>query len=677
MTAIASKTQKEFKGDIDHEKTLGFMISNPVKGNDGAYIAIREAINNSFDVGATEIKIKFGTYEKNPALFISDNGAGFSHVGVNSAMSYFISSRKREDLKTIGTNGTGIKGFLGLGKFEKTRLTILSTSKELGPVKMDVTFQYLVDLANKKAEAEEYVTRLMSPLKEWRDADIKRTTGTTLILTGFDARKLKRTDQIINELGEYLTPKSSKCIKVLEEGKWKDLVPPAFKGVFYDFSYKTEGLGNIIFELYYGGNGEGPVVCGSMNAIIGLGELCKEMKREQKKRISKIWKSVAGHIYMDNANQYRLHDNSFSEKFYENKACEELVEVLNAVSEELIEKSEEKKTSELMQRQQILINRIVEAGRLISPPGNIDEGKRDETSLRPFGNIESEEDIYIVPKVLRLLTRQEQQITLRNSGKKEISFDNAEWKSAGVVTVLSYKGASAKVKSGQYKGEGEIQISGSFGQHTIKVEVDDMSMLPFVQGPRYVKPGSSHNYKLQRYEKFEVNWKLEKAPNGISLIATSDRKTVAIKIENNREDCSFELIAFEKGVTDKVIARKKVSVLQDGTFTKLPASIIHIGELDYVLSIEANYPATVAQIDYYFNDGDTPQIVVNPTHPRIKNMKFFYSIDHILAAIANAAMIDQVSKGAMKASEAPARAEDFILKIKSELFKKDAEGQQQ
>lgn len=78
---------------------------------------------------------------------------------------------------------------------------------------------------------------------------------------------------------------------------------------------------------------------------------------------------------------------------------------------------------------------------------------------------------------------------------------------------------------------------------------------------------------------------------------------------------------------------------------------------------------TVAQVDYLFRESGIPEIMVNPIHQRIKDLGYMQSMDHILVAIANAAVMDQVSEGIIRVAEAQGIVENFIWVMKENLLK--------
>lgn len=673
MTEIVSKRKKstvsaKLNNRYNHKETLTTSLTTPVKGKDGLYVAVREAVNNAFDAKATEIKIYFATGNE-PILGIDDNGVGFDQKGTDSAMSYAFSARQREDITTIGANGTGLKSFIGLGSVENNLLTLYSVSRELpNCTKMEIDFEYLLALAEKKPLKREYVREIKIP-KNWLD-HMKRTTGTTVHYTGFDGRKMKSMTQMINEFGSYITPKALPFIRVRDDnGGWQHLAEPIFDGKKYEFSFETKGLGNVIFEVYYGGSGDGPKICGAINEILPFIELYNKMSKEQKKQVSKIWKSTSGHIYLQNANIFRTHDGSFSDAFYQSDACTELVELMGVVSEEVEKLANQEREEELLRKKQILINRIIEAGRIISPPKEISQQQISQLHQydRPFLGIgQVDQDIYILPRGLNLFPNEKVSITLNNRGKQVVSFNNATWHIEGShVELLKQSNEFAEIKAGTKLGRSTVIIEGSFGVHRIEIIVSTNSIKPFISGPSYIRPGNVITYMLQRHQDDRVEWFLLDAPKEVRRQNTSNLKTFVLEVDQNCPECSIVIGVREQG-KEQVLAQKKVNIL-DSVRNQPP--LISIAGYEYLLVIGTYFPETIAQVDYFYEDEIVPKIVFNPLHSRIKDIGFFYSLDHVLAAIGNAAMIDQVSRGNMKATLAASEVEKFIDKFKEQILK--------
>jgi hypothetical protein len=662
-------TKRRFRTGVNLEGTLRDHILTPVRGQNGAYIALREAINNSLDAKSTKVRIKFGTYENQPAIIIMDDGVGMNHAGITSAMSYAFSSRMREDLTTIGANGTGLKSLLGLGSLEKTKITAITVHGKNDPVKMEITFKYVVALAQKKVNGDDHIAAIPLP-KDWASDIEGRTTGTTIILTGFDGRKIKSPDQVISQFGDFLTPKACRFVEVQNGKLWFQVEPETFKGEPYEIALQNDNLGEVIFDLYYGSYGDGPKVCGPVNEIIPLTRLYQNMDRAQKGKVSKIWKTVSGHIYIQTANKYRMHEGSFSEEFYSSNACNELIDMLKEVSEELEDLSRDARNKQLLKKRDVLIDKIIKASNSISPVdmqiSPADAGNR-AAGVKPSTR---EEDVYIVPKGLRLYPEEKVPIVLRNQGKNEISFAKATWHVDGKIIALEKSLAGTATVKALKQGSTEIVVRGDFGKHTIQILVSHAPSAPFVSGPNYIKPGNDYTYELKRHEKDNVVWEIQQHDKSVTIKESpASKKEVIVHVPGHCPDGAFILTVRNRS-TKAVVAEKRINIAENGSLEFTP--IIHIGKKDYILKKEFYFPETIAQVDYAFNDSAIPEIVVNTLHPRIKDLGAYYAADPILVSIANAAMIDQVSEGIVKREDAARLAEEFVSSVKDKI-KEDLE----
>lgn len=658
-------TALKINAQFNHKKNTEYMINSIMSGPNGVFIAMREAVNNSLDAGATDIRISVSVHEGIPALIIEDNGSGFNKKNIDSVMSYGYSSRKREDLTSIGTNGTGIKTFLALGSFDRTKITIYSVSKEMPEcTKMELTFEYVLSLAKQDAKPGKHVHTVPIP-PSW-NSKMKRATGATLILTGYDGRKMKNAKQIITEFAQFLTPRAVKLIRIYDGHSLKEIAPAEFNGSSYELSLNTPKLGNVEFEIFYGGSGEGPVICGKINAIMSLTDLYRRLSPDQKRKMSKIWKTVSGHIYIEKANMYREHDNSFLDDFYSSNACGELLEILNVVSEELEKLDEAARDAEAFKKKKDIINNIIEAGKLVSPPILNQSNSLSMVAGPASGAVGADVEVYIVPKIIRIYTNKSETVVLTNKGNKTLNFDDAAWVSEdpSMATILEIKGGMATIKAGKNPGTTNVIITGSFGKHVMEVRVSKSMAGPFIIGPSYINPGERKEYELKQHEG-PVVWSLEESNKGISLIADpTGKKKVSIEASLNCRDSSCILVARDS--KKQVLAQKKVNVVENENRAR-NNRVIRIGEENYLLSVDTYYPEILAQVDTSFTDG-LPSIVINPIHARVKNMGTVASIDAFLVSIAFAAVIHQSSEGKLNLVQAGTTAEKFISDVRQQLL---------
>lgn len=289
-----TKTDKTRKGKhkkvnarFNHAQMLEHLILDPVSGPLGLFVAIREAINNAIDAGATQVTIFYGTREGLPSITISDNGIGFNQKGVDSVMSYAYSSRSRTDVKTIGTNGTGTKCLLALGDYKETQVIFETVSKELEhPLRLENSYKYLLELAKGKVAADDYIKEIAQP-KQWGKYLEGRTTGTDATIINVDKRKI-REGNLANNLSEVLTPRAAQYVTIQTNAGPVPVLPRLLDGKHYEFSYEQPLLGKVQFDLYYGKRGDGPSICGPVNEIMHFSDIAKHLTPIQKNKIGHI-----------------------------------------------------------------------------------------------------------------------------------------------------------------------------------------------------------------------------------------------------------------------------------------------------------------------------------------------------------------------------------------------------
>jgi hypothetical protein len=655
--------KKSIDAVVNHREVYMHMIQGHVQGDSGRFIALREAINNSFDAGATKIQIRIGKKEGVPTLTISDNGSGFSDKGVASAMGYAASANARDDVKTIGANGTGLKSFLGLGNIESTKLTLYSVHRQHpGCRKMTITFRYLMDMINKKTKAEDHVEDVAIPRNWFEDLESKdRTTGTTLELTGHSVKIIGTAKNIIKHLGEYLTPKACSHVEIFDEGDWHKVLPVAFKGKYYQFVYPMETLGMVMFNIYYGdSNAEGPTICASMNAIQPFFDLVKHLDTENKKQISKVWKVIGGHIYIEKGNTFRRHDGSFGNAFYESSACPDFLGLLQAVGQELELLNEQERNTQVLQKREMLVSKIIEASQTINP---VQPGTGGSPDAYKKGRMEpSQDELCLVPTRLRLYPGQTKSIYLHNIGTKSIDLSGVEWSltSAG-LTVISTLGPQVTIKAGPQVSEVTLVAKLPNLEHKVLVNIDTMPVGPYISGPGGVKPGTEAFWHLLRYDKI-VDWQISPSSSYIKLEQSTDTKgEIKLTVSDKSPEGSFKLTAYRKGTIEEVASKQILVTHQNGR----TSPIISVNNQEYNLMVDVYCPDTVAQIDYLWTEGEElPTIVVNPLHPRVKNLGSHLALDHYLAAIATAALAYQLEKKIITVKQVAPLIEEFIGKLK-------------
>ena len=665
----------KIKAGFNHKQVISQDIDRISLGDNGIFTALREAINNSLDAEADQITIRFGEFEGADALIVSDNGRGFDAAGIKSAMSYAYSSRERRDVKTIGANGTGRLSLLGLGDKEKTKITIFSMNRDvLGCQKMEISFEYLWKMAGKKVKADDYVSKIDLP-KDWL-ADIKnRSTGSTIILTGYDGRTVRGPSQILKSLGNYLTPRALEKINVYEDSAWKFVAPALFKGKPYKISFNDhlKYLGVVDFELYYGqSNIEELAICGKLNKIITFNELLKPVNRDEKSKLSKAWKNVSGHIYIEKANVYRMHDGSLNKEFYQH-AQGPLMEILQIVGEELEQKTEEYENSELVEKRTTLLQQIIEANREL----NIHDFPSNSAPVakKPSGKVVDDE-YYIVPNLVRLFPRDEKVITLNNLGSKIIERRDIRWSTdSNLFTITPNPNGTVSVKVGEKMGSGKLIADGDFGQHSINVIINTLPVGPHIVGPGALRPGSVYTYTLQRHDNPNVEWEIRCSKPGASISDIGDRKVV-LTVPENFPEAEIILAVKVKGSTEDVATKKITITNENGKHSPT----LRINGREYKVVMEAYFPDTVAQIDTLDwdkpakNDSDAPDIptiVLNPVHPRLKKMGKVAALDYYLTMFAAVALADQVQEGIIRSDNMAPILEEFVGATRTKVLTPD------
>ena len=121
-----------------------FKISSALKDLIGSdlitdnFVAVFELVKNSFDAGASEVKITFeDIYSKNAKIIIQDNGKGMSYDDITTKWLFLGYSAKRdgtEDYRNKINSGRVYAGAKGVGRFSCDRLgkflNLITKSKE-------------------------------------------------------------------------------------------------------------------------------------------------------------------------------------------------------------------------------------------------------------------------------------------------------------------------------------------------------------------------------------------------------------------------------------------------------------------------------------------------------------------------------------------------------------------
>ncbi len=364
-------TRKNLGVAFNIEVMLKNYLSLPVAGGNGILIVLREIINNSIDARAKRVRIWFDTYNGKKALFVADDGIGLNESAIKAFMSHGFSNKLRDDIKTIGVNGTGSKHAIGLGeRFDKNHITLLSVSKELPRcTEMNVDYDYLVELLEKqdKMPLDNHVKETAIP-SNWNKYLKERTTGATFIYTGFTKKEVGDAAFYINQLGNYISPKSAEFVRIMDDnGQWQPIKEAEMQGTRFKWDISMDTLGKVELDFYYGGSKSNLMICGPVNSIMPLSILLSRMTPDQKGSIKKIFYGLSGFIYLEKGNTFRTHEGNFNDNFYRGDACTEFLMVINDVSKELEKMVQQEKERTLIRERTDLIDRIVTVARTINP----------------------------------------------------------------------------------------------------------------------------------------------------------------------------------------------------------------------------------------------------------------------------------------------------------------------
>lgn len=668
------KTKQKFKGRFNHDKTLEQQILDPVSGPMGIYLALREAVNNAIDAGATQVIIYYGTHDGLPSITISDNGKGFNHKGVESVMSFAYSSRDRQDVKTIGANGTGTKCLLSLGNYRETTVIFETVSKELEtPLRMENTYDYLLKLIKSKARADDHIQEISKP-KGWTKYLPDRTTGTDVTIVNIDRRKI-REKNLADNLAEVLTPRAAKYVSVQTAAGLVQVEPRVMEGKKYEFTFNQPSLGEVHLELYYGKRGDGPSICGPVNEIQHFSQIAQRLSGAQKAKIGHIWKTVSGYIYLERGNVYRVHNNTFGPTFFESEALQEFLALLEAVGPEIAELNQKERDQVTLSKREHMLDHIISANHLLCPAAM--QAAPSGAGVPKKYSEEVDVPVKLVPERLMLRTKKQTVVRLYNQGTDVVDLVGIKWTVAdGLVTIVRQEQGAATIATGTDVGTTTLTATGTFGSHEVIVVVHEGSTAPYIKGPPAIRPGGVELYHVYNYHE-KVAWRLAQGPSAgieVTIQDDNDTKEVSVSVEEQVAEQVIVLVAHKPHKPNEIVAQRKL-VITKATGHK--NTVIRINNVDYNLEKGFHYPNALAQIDYLWNGAETlPTIVFNPLHERVKRLGNIDALPHYLAAIAQAALVYQVENGTIKASEVVPIAEDFIATMGSEIEKALSEKKQ-
>lgn len=610
-----------------------------LKGNKALVAAINEPINNSFDHGATEVRLRFGTYKGKQALFIMDDARGFNESGVDSMLSFGFSDKSQYDTQTIGVNGTGSKAVLGLGDLKETKVNIISFSDTFKHgIHLDFNLDYLFDLADGKAvkpKKQESISRV----DFWNGW--KRETGTNFILTGFSSKVLNQ-KTLHSALSEALTPLNVKKVKLGVEDKYSFVPLKKIEGSRYDFSYTGEILGNFVFDLYYGGPNDGPKLCGKENYIRDYSDFLPTLSSKQKEQIGKIWKSTGGFAYIENINIYRMTDGSFNKDFYENGACEELVSMFKLVGEELDELEEKINDEKLAEEQKEVISRLVEASNKISPQP-YSSGRGLTQAAMPSSHVEGK--IYIVPRVLFMKLGESLVVTLHNNGTEKIKLEKCTWLTSSFVNI---EGSGDTVRITAKKiGQSKIIVNGDGWYHEIALTIIEPTNNPYIFGPKYMNLGVYADYEIANFKK-QLTWFVETSHSHLKDVYISAQTSSSATVHVSKEATLSQFLLKCKDSNDQIVAEKRI-IVSDRRSQKAP--LVLIGGKYYKLDFKTLYKDALAQIDDD-DPEDYPSIVINSLHPFVRYQPISVKMKEYITAICTVAVSHQIEKDGLSTMKA-------------------------
>ena len=638
---------------VDHRNILRTAILQTMKGPQSVGYALQEMVNNSFDAGADSVKIFI---ENANTLVHQDDASGFNKIGIMSSLSYGQSSRERSDKRTIGANGTGLKSVLGLDAddaLKNVKVTIYSVSKDYPKgIKLEFDFDFLVRLAEKEITGWENVTYDID--KKLFHHGWNRITGTTIIITGYDPEKIKSPEKIIEQLSKKLTPRAADRVSVLNGDIFQTIVSEPIDGSYWDFQHESRFLGNIDFDIYYGGVNDGPVLCGPVNSVMPFSDFFKELTKQQKEKVTRDWLSLGGYIYLDRLNTYRDHDNSFTREFFDKGACKDLVETLHVVVSELKELHQEEATMKNKEQYDKLVKDICKWSReAYATPTDIIPNT--ENPKNHFFN-HSDQEYYILPRRLPMRPKDKMEVVLNNQGTKFIDFKGAKWSCDSDTIKIFGSGQKATIHT-TVETSAVVKIEGSFGIHEIKVTVSNAKNTPYIYGMKNVLPGKTYEYELNNYVDKNVSWVISNQ-KGV-VINSQHGKKITITIPEQEPQHDFVLTCRSD---KKDIAKKTVYITEEGGIGKLPR--LTVGKDDYLLAIGTHYKNCVAQIE---TDGpeEFSTIILNPIHGSLKNLNEAQKLPFILHNIAMAGCCDQIQRGVITPQYAMNVAGEFVTNLQA------------
>ena len=670
-------------------RLLAQSLLQPMAGKNGMATAFQEIVNNSFDAKPSKVYIKLDSHQGKPAVVFLDNGCGFDRRGLVSILSYGDSSRERSDIKTIGANGTGTKFLLALGDIDKTKVTVITRSATYQkPVQISFNFDYLVKLAENPGlfKMEDLITESADDAdfyKGWRD---NRETGTTVIFTGFDTKKIDSNEAIRKSLAQRLSPRSAKKVFVwnssAETPGYFELKPNTPSGEHFHFDFDLPNLGNVTFEVYHGGSNNGPMICGEMNSIMEFSKFFATLSAADSKRLGRVWNQIGGHIYIEKANVYRSDDGSFIPQFYEGGAYKEIVDLFDIVSRELEVLQKTVKDRKNMTEKREILCRIASVdgydptgitstdvkgkGPKTTPTKNKKSGGKTGPGHKNVPDSEPATfvpvDVFLVPQVVEMVINSERPILLQNFGTKDLDLKATYWSSGNSNLKIAGNGPSIAIVSNGKPGVYSIMAKGEFGIHTINVVVLEKLKKPFISGESQVQAGREYDYTLENSTELNVRWQLDECP-GVTL-KDSHTNMYKTRLVIGGSVVPQRIKIFCTKSNNDIIAQKTISIIP--TEMEDRPLLITVGRQTYALDF---YPglSSISSIEPPSQEHGLSTILINPVHPELRHASWDNSVDIMIWGIATAAVAHQVHEFGISAVEACGIASMFVQEKRKQL----------
>ncbi|MFA7285000.1 MAG: ATP-binding protein [Candidatus Absconditabacterales bacterium] len=628
----------------------------PVAANNGWAKASKELVVNSTDAGAQRILMLF---RRDGSVIFADDGKGMDARARDSVLSYGFSSKERLDLKTAGANGTGLKNCLGLGDINKTRIEIQTSTDGITFYRLDINFDYVVELAEKTANPSQYQKQIPKP-KDWCSY-LNRTSGTNIIL--HNCERIPNPSNVIKELAEYLVPPVARMVEVFDGVTLSGLNRVMYDGKPYSCEIPMGKFGTLTAELFIGVSKQSRIqVCGPSNAIMTLGRFWEGYGTKLPAELAPL-SSCSGWIYLSAANQWRMHDGTFDLGFFKSNAAslfvEGMIQIADEVKVTLRQLNEDRNTAEWSE----MLMEFVSANNLEFT--NPVPGKATGV-FRPAPSTHAKElEVVIVPNQFHLQPNQTASFTFTNEGTKKL--DPERWVVDDAASLAKVKGTKLgnemTLKSGSNLGTSYLtlthpELHGS-RSYQIKVVVG-FRPDPFIEGPTKIQSGREIIYRLRYFDNdTKVVWSLKEKDSDVVIRGSGKRiANLLSKIANRMRRVT--LVVHDQ-VHGRKIADKEIEVfppVQNGSMSitvhkqrfELQPTTILIG-------------GALAHIGHDW--GDTPTIALNFNAPSLLLMP--NKKQQLLNSVAMAAVSWLVQKDKLDPAHIPTVLEEFLERMNKRM----------